>query len=87
VAALRDLGYVQGRNVALEYRSAEGHPERIGGLTRDAVSSKPDVIVVLGGDLVPFVKEATRTIPVVMLTSTGPRGVGIVASFARPAAT
>ena len=84
LAALRDLGYVEGRNVALEYRSAEGHPERIGGLTRDAVSSKPDVIVVLGGDLVPFVKEATRTIPVVMLTSTDPVESGIVASFARP---
>jgi ABC-type uncharacterized transport system substrate-binding protein len=84
VAGLRDLGYVEGRNVALEYRSAEGHPERISALAREAVSSKPDVIVVLGGDLVPIVKEATRTIPVVMLTSQDPVESGIVASFARP---
>lgn len=84
VAGMRDLGYVQGRNVAFEYRAAEGQPERIGGLAREVVSSKPDVIVVLGGDLVPFIKEATRTIPVVMLTSNDPVESKVVSSFARP---
>ena len=69
MAGLRDLGYVEGRNVALEYRAAEGNPQRIPALAREAVSSKPDLIVVLGGDLVRVVKEATNTIPVVMLTS------------------
>jgi putative tryptophan/tyrosine transport system substrate-binding protein len=84
VAGLRDLGYVEGRNVALEYRAAEGHPERIPALAREVVSSKPDVIVVLGGDLVPFVKEATSTIPVVMLTSNDPVEAKVISSLARP---
>lgn len=84
VAGLRDLGYVEGRNVAFEYRAAEGHPERVPGLAREVVSLKPDVIVVLGGDLVPFIKEATSTIPVVMLTSNDPVESKVVNSFARP---
>src|SRR6266705_460524 len=84
VAGLRDLGYVEGRNLALEYRSAEGRPERVRELAVQGVSLKPDVIVVLGGDLVPFVKGATSTIPVVMLTSQDPVEAGVVASFARP---
>lgn len=84
VAGLRDLGYVEGRNVAFEYRSAEGRPERVGGLAHQIASLKPDVIVVLGGDLVPFMKDATSTIPVVMLTSQDPVEAGVVSSFARP---
>jgi putative ABC transport system substrate-binding protein len=84
VAGLRELGYVEGRNVAFEYRGAEGHPERLAGLAREVVSSKPDVIVVLGGDLVPFIKDATRTIPVVMLTSNDPVEAKVISSFARP---
>lgn len=84
VAGLRDLGYVEGRNVAFEYRAAEGHPERVPGLAREVVSLKPDVIVVLGGDLVRFIKEATSTIPVVMLTSNDPVESKVVGSFARP---
>jgi putative tryptophan/tyrosine transport system substrate-binding protein len=84
VAGLRDLGYVEGRNVVLEYRAAEGHPERIPGLARELVSSKPDAIVVLGGDLVRPMKEATSTIPVVILTSFDPVESKVVNSFARP---
>jgi putative ABC transport system substrate-binding protein len=84
VAGLRDLGYVEGRNLALEYRSAEGRPERVRELAHQVASLKPDVIVVLGGDMVPFVKDATSTIPVVMLTSQDPVETGVVASFARP---
>jgi ABC-type uncharacterized transport system substrate-binding protein len=72
VAGLRDLGYVEGRNVALEYRYAEGRPERVRDLALQIASLKPDVIVVLGGDMVPFVKDATSTVPVVMLTSQDP---------------
>ena len=83
-AGLRDLGYVDGRNLALEYHSSEGRPERAHDLAVQAVSLKPDVIVVLGGDMVPFVKDATTTIPVVMLTSQDPVEAGLVASFARP---
>jgi putative ABC transport system substrate-binding protein len=84
LAGLRDLGYVEGRNIALEYRGAEGRPERVSGLAHQIVALKPDLIVVLGGDLVPFVKNATSTIPVVMLTSQDPVEAGVVASFARP---
>ena len=84
LAGLRDLGYVVGRNIVLEYRGAEGRPERVSGLAHQIVALKPDLIVVLGGDLVPFVKGATSTIPVVMLTSQDPVEGGVVASFARP---
>src|SRR2546426_8728890 len=86
VAGLRDLGYVEGRNLALEYRSAEGRPERVRELAVQVVSLKPDVIVVLGGDMVPFVKDATSTIPVVMLTSQDPVEAGGGTSFAPPRA-
>ncbi|HEY7539630.1 MAG TPA: ABC transporter substrate-binding protein [Methylomirabilota bacterium] len=84
VDGLRDLGYVEGRNLALEYRSAEGRPERVRERALQVVALKPDVIVVLGGDMVPFVKDATSTIPVVMLTSQDPVEAGMVVSFARP---
>lgn len=84
VAGLRELGYVEGRNLALETRGAEGHPERIPGLVGEAVASKPDVLVVLGGDLVRFVGKATSTIPVVMLTSYDPVEAGMIKSYARP---
>ena len=84
LGGLRDLGYVEGRNVALEYRYAEGRPERVSELALQIASLKPDVVVVLGGDMVPFVKNATATVPVVMLTSQDPVEAGVVASFARP---
>jgi putative ABC transport system substrate-binding protein len=84
VAGLRDLGYVDGSNVALEYHSAGGRPERFPEVAQQIASLKPDVIVVLGGDMLPFVKNATRAIPVVMLTSQDPVESGLVASFSRP---
>jgi len=84
IAGLRDLGYVEGRNVALEYRYAEGRPERVRELALQLAALKPDVIVVLGGDMVPFVRDATSTLPIVMLTSQNPVEAGVVASFARP---
>jgi hypothetical protein len=58
LGGLRDLGYVQGRNVTLEYRYAEGQPERVSELALQIASLKPDVFVVLGGDMVPSVKNA-----------------------------
>jgi putative tryptophan/tyrosine transport system substrate-binding protein len=84
LAGLRDLGYVEGRNVALEYRYAEGRPERVSELALQIASLKPDVVVVLGGDMVPFMKHATATIPIVMLTSQDPVEAGVIDSFARP---
>ena len=84
VAGLRDLGYVEGRNLALEYRYADGQPERFRDIAAQAVAAKCEVIVVLGGDMLPFVKEATSTIPIVMLTSQDPVESGMVVSFAKP---
>jgi putative ABC transport system substrate-binding protein len=84
VAGLHDLGYVEGRNVALEYLHAKGRPELVPELGLQVASLKPDVIVVLGGDMVPFVKAAASTLPVVMLTSIDPVEAGVITSFARP---
>jgi putative tryptophan/tyrosine transport system substrate-binding protein len=86
LAGLRDLGYVEGRNIVFEYRGAEGRPERVGGLAHQIVALKPDLIVVLGGDLVPFVKGATSTIPVVMLTPSRQGWAFEAATRARPEA-
>ena len=84
LAGLRDLGHVEGRNVVLEYRFAEGQPARVSEAALQIASLKPDVIVVLGGDMVPFVKHVTATVPVVMLTSVDPVEARVIASFARP---
>ncbi|MGH7312002.1 MAG: ABC transporter substrate-binding protein [Candidatus Rokuibacteriota bacterium] len=82
--ALRDLGYAEGRNLAIEYRYAQGKPERLPELAADLVRLKPDVIFAAGGDVARYAKEATRTIPIVVATSDDPVESGLVASFARP---
>ena len=84
LGGLRQLGYVEGRNIAIEYRHAGGRPEQIAGLGVEIAALKPNLIVVLGGDIVPGVRKATSTIPIVMLTSQDPVEGGVVASFARP---
>jgi ABC-type uncharacterized transport system substrate-binding protein len=84
LGGLRDLGYIEGRNLAIEYRYAEGRPERFRASAVALASAKPDIIVVLGGDMVPFAREATKTIPIVMLTSQDPVESGIVETMARP---
>src|SRR5512134_211784 len=63
---LRELGYVEGQTIVLEPRSAESKPERLPVLARELVAAKPDLIYVLGGDVAPFVRSATSTIPIVM---------------------
>jgi len=82
--AMRDLGWVEGRNLALEYRYAEGRTERLPEVAAELVRLKPDLIYALGGDVAPFAKNATRTIPIVALMSTDPVQAGLVASLARP---
>jgi putative ABC transport system substrate-binding protein len=79
---LRDLGYVEGRNLVIEYRSADGHPERFPGLASELVRLKVDLIVTRGTPAARAAKDATKTIPVVMATMGDPRA--IVASFAQP---
>jgi putative ABC transport system substrate-binding protein len=81
---LRDLGYVEGRNLVLEHRSAEGQPERLPELAAELVRLQPDIIFVIGGDVAPSVKAATATIPVVVMVSDDPVQSGLVASFAHP---
>ena len=82
---LRDLGYVEGRNVVIEYRSAEGKLERLPALAAELVAFKVDVIVTGGGTpTVLAAKEATRTLPIVFTSATDPVTDGLVASLARP---
>src|SRR6266705_2331506 len=81
---LRELGYVEGQSIVLEPRSAEGNPERLPVLARELVALRPDVIYVLGGDVAPFVRAATSTIPIVMGVSNDPVQSNLVASLARP---
>ena len=83
-AGLRDLGYVEGRNIVLEFRYAEGKPERLPGLARDLAAARPDVIFALGGDVAPSVRTATSTIPIVVAVSLDPVQSGLVATLARP---
>jgi putative ABC transport system substrate-binding protein len=82
---LRDLGYVEGRNVVIEYRDAEGKLERLPALAAELVALKVDVILAEGGTLEARVaKQATRTIPIVFAAAGDPVGSGLVTSLARP---
>ena len=81
---LRELGYVENQSIVLEPRSAESKPERLPVLARELVATKPDLIYVLGGDVAPFVRGATSTIPIVMAVSNDPVQSNLVASLARP---
>src|SRR5262245_22162669 len=84
--ALRELGYIDGQNIAIEYRYAEGKPDRVPELAAELVRLKVDLIVVAGGPLwVRAAKNATKTIPIVM-TGGGadPVEAGLVESLARP---
>src|SRR5215218_5216238 len=80
---LRDLGYVEGQNLIIEYRSADGRAERFPDLAAELVRLKVDLFVTRGTPATKAVQNATGTIPVVMATMGGPGA--IVASFARPA--
>jgi ABC-type uncharacterized transport system substrate-binding protein len=81
---LRDLGYVEGRNVVIEYRSAEGKPERLPALAAELVALKVDVIVAPGTPQALAARRATRTLPIVFATAADPVGSGLVTSLARP---
>src|SRR5262245_14071966 len=81
---LRELGYVENQSIVLEPRSAESKPERLPVLARELVAAKPDLIYVLGGDVAPFVRAATSTIPIVMAVSNDPVQSNLVASLAHP---
>jgi len=81
---LRELGYVEGQNIAIEYRYAEGVEERLPNLAADLVQLNVDVIFVTGTTGTQAAKRATKTIPIVMASVTDPVGTGLVASLAHP---
>ena len=81
---LRDLGWVEGQNLAIEYRYAEGKAERLPKLAAELVRLKVDLIVTHSGIAIRAAKEATQTIPIVMVVSGDPVADGTVASLARP---
>jgi ABC-type uncharacterized transport system substrate-binding protein len=81
---LNKLGWIEGKNIAIEYRFAEQKSERLAELAADLVRVKVDLIVVVATPAALAAKSATTTIPVVMLNAGNPVGVGLIASLARP---
>ncbi len=81
---LRDLGYVEGQNVSIDYRWAEGRPDRFPALAGELIQLRVDVIVTYSNAGVAALQQATRTIPIVVATMGNPVGSGFVASLARP---
>ena len=82
-ARLRELGWVEGRTIAIEYRWSEGRPERYAEIAAEFVRLKVDVILTVGS-AVPIVRQATTVIPIVFAIATDPVGSGLVASLAKP---
>src|SRR5450432_320382 len=81
---LRELGYIEGRNISLERRFAAGRDELIGDFVADLVQRKVDIIVVTGDRESTTAKNATATIPIVTIVATDPIRTGLAASLARP---
>jgi putative ABC transport system substrate-binding protein len=81
---LRDLGYVEGKNIALEYRFAAGQNERLPELAAELVHLKVDMIVTNSGAAAQAARDATETIPIVMTAGGDPVRLGVVASLAQP---
>lgn len=81
---LRELGYIEGQNVAVEYRFADGRPEHLLELATQLVARRPSVIVAPGTPAAVAAKQATGTIPIVFVGVADAVGAGLVANFARP---
>jgi putative tryptophan/tyrosine transport system substrate-binding protein len=81
---LRELGYVEGKNIVIEWRSAEGKPDRVPTVAAELVQLKVDVIVTAGSTATRFAKAATVTIPIVMAQDGDPVANGFITSLARP---
>jgi putative ABC transport system substrate-binding protein len=81
---LRDLGYIEGKNILVEYRYSEGKSDRAPSLVAELVQLKVDVLVVESLPSIRAAKQATKTIPIVMVTSQDPVATGLIDSLARP---
>ena len=81
---LNKLGWTEGKNIAIEYRFADGENDRLPELAAELIRLKVDLIVVTGGPVASAAKRATTSIPIVMATHGNPVGAGLVASMARP---
>lgn len=83
-AALRELGYIEGQNLVVEFRAAEGNPEKLNEHAAELVRMKVDVIAAFLTPAVHAARAATRTLPIVMAGAGDPVGTGLIASLARP---
>ena len=81
---LRELGWIDGQSILIEYRWASGSPDRLPALAEDLVRLKIDLIVAVATPVIQAAKNATSTIPIVMPSAADPVGTGLVASLARP---
>ena len=81
---MREFGYIEGKNLEIEWRYAESKSERLPGLVAELLQRKVDVIVAAGTPVIHVVRKATTTIPIVMTTADDPVGAGFVQSLARP---
>src|SRR5215470_9088112 len=81
---LRELGWIEGRTIAIEYRWAEGSEERFAQIATELVQLKADIIVTWGSAPVVAAKKATSVIPIVFVASGDPIGTGLVVNLARP---
>lgn len=79
-----ELGYLQGKNLIVDIRAAEGHYDRLPNLVKELVDLRPDAIVVEATPAIAAAQRATKTIPIVMAPATDPVGSGFVKSLARP---
>jgi putative ABC transport system substrate-binding protein len=82
--SLRDHGWIERKNLIIDYRSAEGHAERLPALSAQLVAFKPDLIVGPGPQVAVALKSATATIPIVFVAVADPVGLGLVQSLSRP---
>ncbi len=83
---MREFGYVEGKNLAIEFRFGEGKDERLAEMAANLVQQKVDAIVATASPAIRAAQKATRTIPIVMVATADPVGSGFVASLARPGA-
>jgi ABC-type uncharacterized transport system substrate-binding protein len=81
---LRELGYVEGQNLLLEIRSAEGRPDLLPALAAEILTTRPDVLVTSGTEAILTLKRATGVVPIIMATVMDPVALGIAGSLAHP---